>query len=575
MKETLTSSQVVFLFGAGASIKAGVPDTYEFVKLFIENLENSEDFESINFIINKLKIWKSKQQAEDINIDIELLLETLTKIKNMKDEPLLEFCGSDDIPKRNYDNLINKLKDFIKSKAIVSEEKIDYLQPLLGFVDDSRRLNTQLNIISLNYDTCIEQLCNVYQLDYQDGFDIYWNPKTFYNENSDINLYKLHGSVIWYRSDRGEYIKLPIMSKTHEIRLINGESADNLMLYPMQKWDYAEPLLELLINIKKILESDSCKFLIVAGYSFRDSHIQRLLWDVSRKNRELHVIIIDPKAYQIYLDKLKYYYNNIESYLSKNRRVICLPYTFEGILKYGLRNDYLQALRAGLIEIEKQYQIEIQGGNTDWRTAIEFLINAEHCEKVEDLLVLMGNFPKKDYNFYLKLLLVLSINYSLNGQSNKALCYFDKFKEELFSMLQGPNVEVTNDIIGNSRAFRINISFHNYYTKKIELADIKKLIETFRDECSRRERISLLPSKEFETIKKTLNILSNYLYYFNSPDYAFNNYLKHRKSQTNFKALQKNYNNYISNPSKDNCEKLAKTIERIEINLFNKINNIG
>ena len=32
MKEIVTPSQVVFLLGAGASIKAGVPDTYEFVK---------------------------------------------------------------------------------------------------------------------------------------------------------------------------------------------------------------------------------------------------------------------------------------------------------------------------------------------------------------------------------------------------------------------------------------------------------------------------------------------------------------------------------------------------------------
>jgi len=491
----------------------------------------------------------------------------------MKDEPLLEFCGSDNIPQKNYDNLINNLKDFIKSKAIVSEGKIDYLQPLLGFVDDSRRLNTQLDIISLNYDTCIEQLCNVHQLNYQDGFDIYWNPKTFYKEDSDINLYKLHGSVIWYRSDRGEYVKLPIMSETHEIRLINGESADNLMLYPMQKWDYAEPLLELLMHVKKILESNSCKFLIVTGYSFRDSHIQRLLWDVSRKNRELHVIIIDPKAYQIYIERLKYYYNNIESHLSQNRRVICLPYTFEGILKYGLRNDYLQALRAGLLEIEKQHQVEIQGGNADWRMAIELLINAEHCEKVEDILILMGNALKRDYNFYLKLLLVLSINYSLNGQSNKALCYFDKFKEGLFSMLQGSKVEITGDIVDDTWEFSLNISFYNYCNEIIELAGIKKLIYNFIEECSKRERISHSPSKEFGAIKNILYNLVGYLNYFENPNHAFNNYLKHRKSQTNFKALQKNYDNYISSPSKDNCKKLERTVERIETNLLNKIND--
>jgi hypothetical protein len=332
-----------------------------------------------------------------------------------------------------------------------------------------------------------------------------------------------------------------------------------------------EPLLELLIHIKNLLESRSCKFLIVAGYSFRDSHMQRLLWDVSHKNRDLYVIIIDPKAYQIYLDKIKYYYNDIESHLSQNRRVICLPYTFEGLLKHDLRNHYLQSLRAGLNEIEKQHQVEIHGGNADWKVAIELLINAELCEKVEDLLKNMGDKIKRNYKFYLEILLILSINYSLNGQSDKMRYYFENFKEGLYSVVQNPNVEIFEDISGDQRELRLNIYFGNYHIERIDSCDLKKLIEKFLKLCSRREQISLSPQKEFKTIREMLSDLSSYLYYFENPANAFSRYLEKRKSQPNFKAMQKNYNNYILDPSKDNCERLQATIRRVEVSIVNKM----
>lgn len=50
-------------------------------------------------------------------------------------------------------------------------------------------------------------------------------PKTFASETPDICLYKMHGSVMWYRSDRGSYIKLPVMTEKSEIKLITGEKA--------------------------------------------------------------------------------------------------------------------------------------------------------------------------------------------------------------------------------------------------------------------------------------------------------------------------------------------------------------
>ena len=279
MKDNIKSSQVVFFLGAGASVAAKVPDTHSFVKEFIESIGEPDKKKTIKKVVSTLEKWKGT------DIDVELLLETLTKLEKKEQEALLQFYEGGNFILERYSAkkpLINDLKDFIKSKAIVSEDKIQYLQPFLAFIEDG-----PLDIISVNYDTCIEQFSNVHKLAYQDGFDVHWNPKTFASEHTDIRLYKLHGSVVWYQSDRGGYIKLPIMAGKSRIQLIYGDKAEDLMLYPMQKWDYAEPLLELLVHIKHLLESETCKFLIVVGYSFRDEHITKILWGAARKNKDL------------------------------------------------------------------------------------------------------------------------------------------------------------------------------------------------------------------------------------------------------------------------------------------------
>jgi len=227
----------VFLLGASASVKAGVPDTFRFVKEFQRNITNPGERYTINKIIKTLRDWQHS------DIDVELLLETLTKLDTREQEPLLKFFRGGEFVLSGYSEkrpIVEGLKDFIKRKAIIeSPEKIRYFEPLLGFIEE----HTPLDIFSVNYDTCIEQFCNVYKLNYQDGFDVNWNPQVFERENIDIRLYKLHGSIIWYRSDRSGYIKLPVMIEKAGIQLITGEKAESLMLYPMQKFDYAEPLL--------------------------------------------------------------------------------------------------------------------------------------------------------------------------------------------------------------------------------------------------------------------------------------------------------------------------------------------
>lgn len=73
-------SQIVFFLGAGASVKAGVPDTFSFVDEFVCAITDEREKSTVLRIIKTLEDWRKSK------IDIELLLETLTKLQNKQSE---------------------------------------------------------------------------------------------------------------------------------------------------------------------------------------------------------------------------------------------------------------------------------------------------------------------------------------------------------------------------------------------------------------------------------------------------------------------------------------------------------
>ena len=85
MDNNMQSSQVIFFLGAGASVAAGIPDTYSFVKAFRDSIGDNAKKETFEKIIQTLEGWRGSE------IDIELLLETLTKLETKEAEPLLPF----------------------------------------------------------------------------------------------------------------------------------------------------------------------------------------------------------------------------------------------------------------------------------------------------------------------------------------------------------------------------------------------------------------------------------------------------------------------------------------------------
>ena len=280
--------------------------------------------------------------------------------------------------------LKSSLEEFIRKVVVIKDErKLDYLKELLNF-------KFPLEIYSVNYDTCIEQLSHMNFLKYTDGFDIYWNPDNFKDDKFSIKLFKLHGSIIWYESNTKEYLKIPVRGFDNDepinLRLITGETVNPLLIYPVQKWEYIEPLTELQLLFKKRLIEKDTKFLVVVGYSFRDEYIIRMLWDAARRNEELYIVLIDPNAQEIFENRLKFLDPDKNTLSRIADKVICLPYPFSKII-YFLRNEYLRSLKNSIRNEKSCINNEKVGNeNIPWMSLLRQLIKCEFSEKQETII---------------------------------------------------------------------------------------------------------------------------------------------------------------------------------------------
>lgn len=333
-----------------------------------------------NFNIRELK-----ENRKDV--DVEQLLAIISRLTEKDEDPLLEFFDEKnfcpDLKQTDFVGLKNILEKFIREKVIVTDvKKLNYLKELLFF-------DRPLEIFSTNYDTCIEQLSYSNHRRYSDGFDIYWSRKNF-ELDLDVKHYKMHGSVIWYENlQTKECVKIPVRAfdkaNPIKLRLIYGDEVEPLLIYPAQKSEYVEALTELQLMFKEKLIQPETFFLVVVGYSFRDDYIIHMIWDAARVNENLHLILIDPHAQEIYEKRLKFINKEKENESRISSRVICLPYPFEAVID-SLKNYYLRNLSAFLRAIESPLKARRWGGPLDWDAPI--LLSLESCflTKTEEII---------------------------------------------------------------------------------------------------------------------------------------------------------------------------------------------
>jgi hypothetical protein len=266
-KQKYSASDVIFLLGAGATVDAGMPTVKDLTHCIRERLSHLGFNEIFDMIAEKDEAVKDNYENFFEYVDL------ISRTSRTPENKL--FCI------RMSENIIEKVRQLPFSlgsivKAIFNdyqkETKPEYLSHLRDFIP----VNGNLKVFTLNYDLCVETACRNGSILYTTGFESEsgaWNPSLFHRAVQGINLYKLHGSLLWFTDKDWTIQELHTQPENPEI-----------VLGPGNKIQADDPFLTLFYEFSRATQE--ARVCIVIGYGYEDTHINAVL-----KRGKFHTII--------------------------------------------------------------------------------------------------------------------------------------------------------------------------------------------------------------------------------------------------------------------------------------------
>ena len=579
----------MFFLGAGASIPSGLNGVIGLVsdlQRYLADNALSKHLELINAVIDILDEWKRDTNYRN-DTDLELLLETIERLEGSYHDTLPYFFEDKNLRLRKVDGydliangrecLSEEIKRFVKKIFTLNAKEIGYLEPLISFSSYCR----PLDIFSTNYDINIERLCEKLGLQYIDGFDPKWKPKLFYNENCDVRLFKLHGSISWYRTEQGDYERSSIQSLDLRIKLLSGEDAIPIILYPGRKLHYIEPVLEILALLKTKLTK--AKYCIVIGYSFKDNHLSQLFKYAARVNKELILILISPEAYPIYYELKRqsdidfrhgYMHENfnrqnfnVTKASNLEGRVIYLPYNIEKILPL-FKTRYLDTLIEAESYVKALSDFPSRDSIDKWKNCLLCYMKCEYLDKVDDLMNKMEG-QGLGWNYLLSTNWEFSFEIGLRGLLSSVVSgdvnRGKKWEENLDEIMNPPRIELYLSING----------------KQVPSEEIVNLMQNTVIPIIRQKRDVLYGNHvRYQAIDQLLNGVVEYNRYLSSwqmSNMTFDTYFELRNDLevNQLIDLRERYNQFYQSEDERDQESVGRIIQHIERQHFtNHINDV-
>ncbi len=292
-------NEIVFLFGAGASVDAGIPTSNKMIE-DVEELIQSEwaDYRELYFLVKSAIIYADGVQGKFDNQDsnnIERLFNVLLELEKKEQHPLYPFIGQwnikfSEVVKDKY----SIIKDFqkvifekLREWVSFEEGKANYYEQIGTF---RKEYEYPLNIFTLNYDLCVEDaLGSTSKIERGFNENKIWDYKKYEQRSEfsdyDIYLYKLHGSIDWDRDEKTGQIQYKNINRIKKPDLIFGN------IYKLQ---YVDPYLFQFYELRKY--TLDAKLVIVVGYSFGDEHINGILSQALKQDKEMKLLWVSPNA---------------------------------------------------------------------------------------------------------------------------------------------------------------------------------------------------------------------------------------------------------------------------------------
>jgi hypothetical protein len=313
----LNRMKISLFLGSGASVPYGKPTTKDFRSLLMKKYQSLTDYQSV-YIYEIIKYEKF--------VDIEHVLQCTKDIqdfyKNLQYGAVYINSLKANYDVNNYGRQLNDLIANMKfiSTTIESEVYNNYswnhtndkdLSNLDVFIRYILNHSTNVDIYTTNYDRAVEEYCSQNN-DYlcSDGFEhinsigrSMWKNRFDQNvkDVTNINLFKLHGSLNWKR-----HKQYGIERVGEESRANDPNYVENLVIYPYlspKDGMTVEPYKSIRNNF--IERSKEIDVLVVIGYSFRDQHVNEILKKMIEDNKQM--IFISPTVNSDLKDN---FYNN-------------------------------------------------------------------------------------------------------------------------------------------------------------------------------------------------------------------------------------------------------------------------
>ena len=290
-------NDIIFLLGAGASADAGIPVSSQMVKN-IENLLKTSEWEKYKdlYFLIKSGINYSAGLSGDLPLfNIETLLFVLEELVQKERHLLYPFIGSWNI---RFNEVI---RDDFKLIQTFQKEIKKQLKNWVGIEDASKseyfkyfktlkvQLNHSLRVFTLNYDKCIEVNTNNtgFEFSLERGFERdtkKWNHKRIServrDDEPDIYLYKLHGSIDWKRD-----------KETNVVKYVDNEASyPDLIFGTQNKLSYSDPYLFLFSEFRHY--TLNAKLIVCIGYSFSDEHINGLIEQALKQDKNKKILSV-------------------------------------------------------------------------------------------------------------------------------------------------------------------------------------------------------------------------------------------------------------------------------------------
>ena len=310
------SKNITVLLGAGTSCVKGcnLPTGAKLFEDLIKEILKNEKYENIKDIINidyeekeeggKVKfIVKSKDSNER-----EYSIETyLSKIENAQtflrnNNKINEADSIKEFYKNCLDFIVQKIAIDISDKAVHK----NFISKLISTRNELSK--GRIKIFTTNYDTIIEDSCAENGIVVIDGFSFVGSKRIFNSSYFDYDiidnnltrrnniaeriqnllyLYKLHGSVNWYKNEDKFYCTNEYSNKKESM-----DTKSPMIIIPGDgkfKTSYDSPYLDMIGKFREGL-CDS-ELLIIAGYSFSDTHINNIIVEAAQRNSNINILI--------------------------------------------------------------------------------------------------------------------------------------------------------------------------------------------------------------------------------------------------------------------------------------------